>query len=125
MGLTNGLYPIRDLTLMKTDGNLVTHWSAPDGDKIGQHYELAWNIPTKDMIDVYAIIQKWTDQGISADLYRKIIGDEVVGTKEMLSDYFYMVKMGLKSRYYQNSMTSAGIELNSQEDTCKSGVCTL
>ncbi len=75
------------------------------------------------MIDCYAIIQKFTDQAISADLFRKIIGDEVVTSSEMLKDYFYMVKMGLKTRYYQNSKTSEGTELNSGDDVCAS--CTL
>jgi ribonucleotide reductase alpha subunit len=123
-GLPNGLYPIRDLTLIKTDNSTVIYWAAKDGEKLKNHYEIAWDIPTKDLIDMYAIVQKWTDQGISADLYRKITGDDVVGSSEMLSDYFYMVKMGLKSRYYQNSMTSEGVELVIEE-SCTNGVCKL
>jgi ribonucleoside-diphosphate reductase alpha chain len=119
-GTTNGLYPVRDLTLIKTDNSRTSYWAAPDGDKIGKYYDLAWDIPTKDMIDCYAIVQKFTDQAISADLYRRIIGDDTVTSKEMLSDYFYMVKMGLKTRYYVNSKTSDGTELNSSEDDCES-----
>lgn len=119
-GTTNGLYPIRDLTLIKTDNSRVSYWAAPEGDRLSKWYDLAWNVPTKDMIECYAIIQKFTDQAISADLYRKVIGDETVTSKEMLSDYFYMVKMGLKTRYYVNSKTSEGTELNSQDDDCES-----
>lgn len=119
-GTTNGLYPVRDLSLLKGDGNNITYWCAPNGDRL--KYELAWDIATKDMIDAYAIVQKFTDQGISADLYRQIIGDDTVGTKEMLSDYFYMTKMGFKTRYYVNSKTSAGIEMDNEE-FCAS--CTL
>jgi ribonucleoside-diphosphate reductase alpha chain len=122
---TNGLYPIRDLSMLKTDNNIVINWCAPDSDKIGKRYELAWDIASRDMIDCYAIVQKFTDQGISSDLYRKIVGDEVVGSKEMLSDYFYMTKMGLKTRYYVNSKTSDGTDLNASEDTCGGGGCTL
>lgn len=119
-GTTNGLYPIRDLTLIKTDNNRVSYWAAPEGDRLSKWYELAWDVPTKDMIDCYAIVQKFTDQAISADLYRRIIGDEVVTSKEMLSDYFYMVKMGLKTRYYVNSKTSDGTDLNGQDNDCES-----
>jgi len=122
---TNGLYPIRDLSMLKTDNNIVINWCAPDSDKIGKRYELAWDIASRDMIDCYAIVQKFTDQGISSDLYRKIVGDEVVGSKEMLSDYFYMTKMGLKTRYYVNSKTSDGTDLNASEDICGGGGCTL
>lgn len=124
-GLPNGIYPIRDLTLIKTDNNIVTHWAAIDGEKLSEHYEIAWDIPTRDMIEVYAIIQKWTDQGISADLYCKVIGDETISSAEMLKDYFLMVKFGLKSRYYQNSKTSDGVELDIGSSNCDSGVCTL
>jgi ribonucleoside-diphosphate reductase alpha chain len=125
-GTTNGVYPIRDLSLLKGDGNNITYWCAPEGDKLGKWYELAWDVPTKDMIDVYAIIQKWTDQGISADLYRKIIGDEKVGSAEMLGDYFYMTKMGLKTRYYVNSKTSDGVDFSGDDEQgCAGGACTL
>ena len=125
-GTTNAIYPIRDLTLLKTDGNHVINWCAPEGDKLAKWYESAWDIPSKDMIDCYAIFQKFIDQGISGDLFRKIVGDDFVTSKEMLTDYLYMVKMGLKSRYYQNSLTSVGTELvenGNDESDCES--CTL
>lgn len=124
-GTTNGLYPIRDYTLLKGDNTNITYWAAPDSEKLKQYYELAWDIKTSDLIDVYAIIQKFTDQGISSDLYRKLIGDEVVTTTEMINDYFYMMKMGLKTRYYVNSKTSVGTELNSDDVGCGSGGCSL
>jgi len=115
-GTTNGVYPIRELTLLKGDNTAITYWAATDGDKIGKWYESAWDIPTKDMIDVYAILQKFTDQAISADLWRRVLGGETVPATEMLQDYFYMVKMGIKSRYYMNSKTTDGGYLTSDED---------
>lgn len=123
-GTTNGLYPIRGLTLIKSDAEVVTDWAAPDGEKLKKWYELAWDVETKDMIDVYAIFQKFCDQGISADLYDKLVGDSVVGTDKMLKDYLYMTKMGQKTRYYQNTKTSDGTELNIEE-ACVGGVCKL
>lgn len=122
-GTTNGLYPIRALTLIKTDNSSLTYWAAPEGDKIGNRYCIAWDVPTKDMIDVYAIVQKFTDQAISADLFRRIQGDDTVTSSEMLKDYFYMTKMGLKTRYYQNSMTSDFKKVEEEEEFCES--CTL
>lgn len=117
-GTTNGLYPIRDLTLIKTDNNSVNYWAAPEGEKLKKRYEISWDIATKDLIDCYAIVQKFTDQAISADLYRKVIGDDVVSSSEMLQDYLYMTKVGLKTRYYQNSKTSSGQSID--EDDCES-----
>ena len=81
------------------------------------------------------MIQKWTDQAISADLYQKLQGDTKVGTSEMLNGYFDLVKYGVKTRYYQNSLTAKGIELDTttsndvsaEEDSvgCGSGGCSL
>ncbi|MCZ2105533.1 MAG: ribonucleoside-diphosphate reductase subunit alpha [Comamonadaceae bacterium] len=109
-GTTNGVYPIRELTMIKTDNQRVNYWAAPDGEELAAWYESAWDIPAKDMTEAYAIIQKWTDQGISADFYRKVIGDAFIGSSEMIQDYLYRIKMGLKSKYYMNQKTSAGFK---------------
>lgn len=123
-GTTNSVYPVRELTLMKTDKSNVVYWAAPDGEKLTKWYESAWDIPTKDLTDIYAIIQKWTDQSISADFYRKIIGSDTVTTQEMLTNHFYMTKMGMKTRYYVNSYTSSSGVVNTDgEEDCES--CTL
>lgn len=127
-GATNGLYPIRDLNLMKTDNSNVIYWCASDGDRLAKHYELAWDVPSKDMIEMYSIFQKFCDQGISADMYRKILGADKVTSKEMLQDFFYMTKLGMKGRYYQNTATSNGTELietEIEESGCADGVCKL
>ncbi|QEA11742.1 ribonucleoside-diphosphate reductase subunit alpha [Comamonas flocculans] len=115
-GTTNGVYPIRELTMIKTDNQRVNYWAAPEGEELAEWYESAWNIPARDMTEAYAIIQKWTDQGISADFYRKVIGDAFIGSSEMIRDYLYRIKMGLKSKYYMNQKTSAGFKpLNEAE----------
>lgn len=115
-GTTNGLYPIRELTMIKTDNNRVNYWAAPEGEKYEKWYESAWDIPAKDMTDLYAIVQKFTDQGISADFYRKLIGAETVTSTEMISDYLYRVKMGLKTKYYLNSKTSETKQTSNSDD---------
>lgn len=105
-GVCNAIYPVRETTLLKTDNNRTSYWAAPDGDRLQAYYESAWDIPYKDMVDLYAIFQKFTDQGISADFYRRIEGDDKVTTEEMLQNHFYMLKMGIKTRYYMNTKTS-------------------
>ncbi|WP_374493684.1 ribonucleoside-diphosphate reductase subunit alpha [Brachymonas sp.] len=109
-GTTNGLYPVRELTLIKTDNQRVNYWAAPDGDTLADQYQSAWDIPTKDMTEMYAIMQKWTDQGISADFYRRVIGDASIASSELIEDYLYRVKLGLKSKYYMNQKTSNGMQ---------------
>ena len=108
-GTTNGLYPVRELTLIKTDNQRVNYWAAPESDTLVEQYQSAWDVPTRDMTELYAIVQKWTDQGISADFYRRVIGDASIASSELIEDYLYRVKLGLKSKYYMNQKTSNGM----------------
>ena len=101
---------MRELTLIKTDNQRVNYWAAPDSDTLADQYQSAWDIPTKDMTEMYAIVQKWTDQGISADFYRRVIGDASIASSELIEDYLYRVKLGLKSKYYMNQKTSNGMQ---------------
>ena len=110
---TNGVYPIRDFDLIKTNDTMATYYVVPESTELRDNYECAWDISQSDLAKCYAIMQKWTDQAISADLYRKMQGDEKVGTKEMLDTYLDFVRYGIKTRYYQNSLTAKGIDLDS------------
>ena len=132
---TNSLYPIREFYTVKRSGSTVNTFAAPDIEKeeVKNSYELAYNVPTKDIIDCYAIFQKFHGQGISCDLYTnysKYEGEKVPLTV-MMKDYFYATKMGLKSLYYQNSKggikedeTKATVAatsiLEDEEDDCES-----
>ena len=107
-GTTNGVYPIRELYIMKTNDTQVNHWAAPEGTKLKNKYQSAWDISSSNMIKAYAVMQKWTDQGISADLYVKLQGDVKVSSSQILQDYMDMLKFSLKSRYYVNSNTASG-----------------
>jgi ribonucleoside-diphosphate reductase alpha chain len=127
-GVPNGVYPIRGSSLKKKDGSNVIDWCATDSDLLEGKYDIAWNIPTKDMIECYAIIQKFTDQAISADFYRDRSSNLDITDEEMISDYLHMVKFGMKTRYYQNSLTSNQEEVLNETEFkagCDSGACSL
>ena len=110
-GTTNSVYPIREWFVTKTSGTTKVVFAAPDIEipEIRDAYEFAWDIPTKDHIDVYAITQKFHGQGVSADLYKRYSDypNEKIPLSELLRDYYYATKMGVKALYYQN--TSGGI----------------
>ena len=136
-GVPNGLYPIRDFSLAKTDNNKKIDWAPTEGDRLKRHYEIAWDIPYKDQLELYAIVQKWTDQGISADQWIRLEGDSEVFTEDLLNIEILMAKYGLKGRYYFNSKTSKTmknadtgedilVEITSEHNTsdkCVSGGC--
>jgi len=133
-GSTNSIYPIRRKVLKKTDNHNVINWAAPFSDDPAYLYEMAWDIPTKDQIDMYGIFQKWTDQAISADLFRRLLGDEKITSEEMIRDYLRMVFVGLKTRYYQNTEITQGLSLDQVESAipntvveagCAAGACAL
>ena len=104
---TNSVYPIREYYTVKRSGSIVNVFAAPDVDKpeVKAYYELAYDLPTQDLIDCYAIFQKFHGQGISCDLYTDYskYPNEKVPLSVLIRDYFYCTKMGLKSLYYQNS----------------------
>jgi ribonucleoside-diphosphate reductase alpha chain len=123
---TNGLYPIRDYVVIKTSGTNKTVFIAPDLEEVKDSYQLAWDIPMKDMTDMYAIFQKFCGQGISADYYRAFAVDKPkqISARQLLESWFYRIKCGVKSKYYSNS--AAGHSLSQITDTgCASGACTL
>jgi ribonucleoside-diphosphate reductase alpha chain len=127
---TNSIYPIRALKVVKTNGKTKNVFLAPDADELADQYDIAWDIPTKDIIDLYAITQKFTGQGISADEYLDYskYPNNKITDRVMLTNYLYIMKMGLKSRYYVN--TRSGVvdtkEPEQIEDKgCASGACAL
>jgi len=102
---TNCIYPIRDKYVTKKSGTTKVIFGAPDVETLESSYEIAWDIPTRDLIDTYAIFQKFHGQGISSDLYTDFskFADEKVPSSKLFDDFFYSTKMGLKAWYYQNS----------------------
>jgi ribonucleotide reductase alpha subunit len=109
MGVANSIYPIREDVLAKADGNNRIYWAARDHDLV--QYQYGWDIKTTSMYNVYGVVQKFTDQAISADEYRKIGQGERIGTSEMLTNLIYAISVGMKTRYYLNSHTAKEVKL--------------
>lgn len=126
-GTSNGIYPVRYLSQMKGDSDTIVKWAAPESDRLGKHYELAFDIQTEDMIDVYAIFQKFADQSISADEYHRLIGDETVSSDTILKNLFRMTKYGMKSRYYTNTQTTKAVAFDeiSDEEAAEMGYLNM
>lgn len=120
-GTTNGVYPMREKFLLKTNGTKSIVYVVPDSETL--QYESVWQIPMKDVIECYGIMQKFTDQAISADLWVSIIGENRLSASQLLKDFFLMNKLGVKTRYYINSRTSK--QLSENDVGCAGGGCTL
>jgi ribonucleoside-diphosphate reductase alpha chain len=127
-GVPNGPYPIRALSIKKSDENNTVDWVATDSDLLTDKYEIGYDIPSERMIECYAILQKFTDQSISADTYRDRSTDVMLSDRQILTDYLLMMKYGVKSKYYSNTLTNVRdntgnkIEVTIEEncgDSCK------
>lgn len=121
---TNSLYPIRQNKIAKSSGSNRNLFIAPDSETLD--YQFAWDVPSKDLIDMYAIFQKFCGQAISADLYLDLRKVKEVSSRKLLQDFLYMTRMGVKTRYYMNSATGNKLEVEEVEEVgCAGGGCTL
>lgn len=123
-GVTNSINLIKGKNLDKSDEEKTSPFAAPYSDNPDYVYEIAYNTPPKDIDEMYAIAQKFTDQAISADHYKKLNKGATVTTDEIIERFLNRVKLGHKTKYYQNSLISDGVELSITRD-CQDGVCTL
>lgn len=114
-GSTNGIYPIRDSSLNKTNGSMSLAYVVPEYEKYEKYYDRFWDMDMNDMNEVYAIIQKFTDQAISADMAYKIIGDEKIDGVMTMQHFFKRYILGVKTRYYMNTLTNKSIDLENTE----------
>jgi len=107
---TNSIYPIREPVVVKSSGTNHNVFIAPDWEELKTQYQFAWDVPQKDIIEMYAIFQKFTGQGISADFYRAFKTGEQprISAKELLELWLYRIKCGMKTVYYTN--TAAGVK---------------
>jgi len=131
-GAMNGIYPARQLSMVKTDGTNAVEWTAPGGDVYGAGYQMAWELSVVEQAKFYAIFQKWADQSISADFYRDRSKNFEIKHSELLDEFAAFVFYGLKSRYYSNSLTGSSTDDENQGsivgnsgDSCAGGSCTL
>lgn len=131
----NGVYPIRELYLNKTDGGNSIDWCAPDGDLIGDDYQLAFDICTEDLIKYYAVLQKFADQSISADFYEDRTKHPRISKDTLIERYLLRKRLGVKAKYYSNSklpnktvddfeVVQQTADFEVSEAGCEGGSCT-
>lgn len=129
----NSVYPVRNLVVIKGDGDDSKIFIATEAERLKNSYQIAWDISAKQMVDVYAILQKFCDQGISVDKWIKRTNNEKVTPRfsalDMLDNWCYARHMGIKSGYYTNSQNSggrvSGREVVVEDESCVGGGCKL
>lgn len=122
-GYPNSWYPVREVVMAKSDGGNVMEWAATDSDILGDNYQSAWTLSSRAAANYGAVIQKFTDQGFSADEWNDRTRDIDLSATQLCENVIYRARMGLKGRYYNNSKTDSG---ETETDAgCGSGGCKL
>jgi len=126
---TNGIEPIMDYISVKVDKDGAFPLVCPDYENLKDSYELLWDIKgNTGYINKVAIMQKFVDQSISSNLnYDPFSNPEgKVKMSEIMRDFIYAWRMGLKTLYYSkvrdraNDSGGNGDIMNNEEicDTC-------
>lgn len=123
---SNSTYPIREGVVFKQSqkGNVL--FIAPEYEQLKDVYQLAWDVPNKDMADMYGIMTKFLDQGLSADDYIDYNQQEdgKLSVKDKIQYILRCAKLGVKSLYYMNSRTKSSSSL-AEEDQAGCEGCSM
>ena len=123
---TNGIEPPRGLISIKQSKDGILKQVIPEIKRYKKSYELLWEMPNnRGYLQLCAIIQKFIDQSISANINydpgRYV--EQKVPIQEMLADMLTAYKYGLKTLYYHN--TRDGFGKTEMSPGCESGSCTI
>lgn len=122
---TNGVEPPRCLLSIKKSkkGNLKQ--LVPLYNRYKNYYTKAFEMNNNTaLINIYAVIQKWIDLGISTNTYYdyKKFPDGEIPLSTVIKDQIYSYTMGLTSGYYLN--TNDGY-VDDTDKGCVGGACAL
>jgi ribonucleoside-diphosphate reductase alpha chain len=123
---TNGFEPIRDLVVYKESKTAMTIVVAPNVKTHGQHYVRAYDAPNNDgYIKVVAVLTKWSDMGVSGNLYYNPAYFEggIIPQDYIIQDILTATRYGWRTFYYHN--TDDGDKEVSEDSACASGACSL
>lgn len=104
---TNGIEPPRQLLSVKQSKDGVFNQLVPDVSMLDEEYETAWVMARKGMIGYYnlvAIMQKFTDQSISANGYYDpaMYANNKIPMEDLLLHIAHCSFYGVKNLYYHN-----------------------
>ena len=123
---TSSLEPIKKPLTIKSQKPIDLKQFAPEARKLEFKYDYAFDRKiTRDFIKHVAIVQKWTDKGISSNTFYnpELYTDNKVDIKDIVSDMYYAKYFGLKTGYYQNTKIKDGQEL--ENTNCSEGGCSV
>ena len=112
MNATNGVEPIREKVVTKGNKDDNYKQVVPN---VSLKYDMLWDMDVMDYLKTMAVIQKWTDQAISANASYdpEKFEDEKIPFNLVKRHVLTAQKFGLKTLYYHNT------KVNEYEDDCE------
>lgn len=123
---TNGIEPVRSLLIHKKAKNGILKQLVPNYHLRKNYYTLAWDMTdNKAIMNIAAVIQKFTDMSMSTNLYYNYAHyeDGNIPLSQLIKDQIYGYKYGLKNFYYANTPDGDGD--TEKEMSCGSGGCSI
>lgn len=103
---TNGMEPVRSLVTIKKSKQGLLKMVVPEISRLKNKYTLAFDMKdNKGITNIQSVIQKWIDQGISANHYYDFTKYDEGNLKisDVAKDLLYFYQMGGKQLYYANT----------------------
>lgn len=105
MAVPNATWRVREDSLNKTDGGTKIDWMAPGAGTPDYEYTYAWDESLEVQVKTVAIFQKWADQSISFEKFRRIGKAEKIPMTEIARARGLGIRYGVKTSYYANTNT--------------------
>lgn len=140
---TNGIEPVRSLITIKKSKQGLLKMVVPEIFRLKNKYTLAYDMKdNKGITNIQAVVQKWIDQGISANHYYDFTKYEGgnLPISQVAKDLLYFYKMGGKQLYYANTNDNktddfsfmnrkgeigSSVEIIDDSMDCESGSCSI
>ena len=101
---TNGMEPIRSLVSVKKSKQGLLKMVVPEIFKLKNKYTTSFGmVDNKGITNIQAVVQKWVDQGISANHYYDFSKDGNLSLGEVAKDILHFYQTGGKMLYYANT----------------------
>lgn len=132
---TNGMEPIRSLVTIKKSKQGLLKMVVPEIYKLKNKYTTQFGMEgNRGISDVQAVIQKWVDQGISANHYYSPKDGGNISLGEVARDILHFYQTGGKMLYYANTDDKKTDDFGygdnenetmMEEEDCVGGACSI
>jgi len=131
---TNGIEPVRALVTSKKSKQGILKMVVPEINRLKNKYTMAFEMKNnKSMTNIQAVIQKYIDQGISANHYYNINKNATgsISLSEVAKDLLYFYQTGGKMLYYANTYDAKtddfekNLGILQEDEACAGGACAI